>query len=161
MTFASRLQSGLTAAVLLAAPLAALAEAPSASIERGRYVVKVGGCNDCHTPDYALNGGRVPEKAWLIGDALGWRGPWGTTYPSNLRLYFNSISEEEWIRRAQSLQTRPPMPWFNVREMSEQDQRSLYRFVRSLGPAGGPAPAYLPPDRQPTGPVVAFPTPPK
>jgi len=23
---------------------------------------------------------------WLLGSAIGWRGPWGTTYPPNLRL---------------------------------------------------------------------------
>lgn len=50
------------------------------------------------------------------------------------------------------------MPWFNVRDMSERDLRSLYRYVRSLGPAGKPAPAYVPPDREPPGPVIAFPT---
>ncbi len=34
---------------------------------------------------------------------------------------------------------------------------ALYRYVRHLGPAGTPAPAYVPPGRTPTGPVVQFP----
>jgi mono/diheme cytochrome c family protein len=59
--------------------------ADSKSIARGRYIVKIAGCNDCHTPGYFQTGGKVPEKEWLVGDKLGWRGPWGTTYPSNLR----------------------------------------------------------------------------
>jgi len=46
------------------------------SLERGRYIAQIAGCNDCHTPNYAQSGGRVPEKDWLIGDRLGWRGPW-------------------------------------------------------------------------------------
>lgn len=64
------------------------ANAAKGSIERGRYLAKIGGCNDCHTPGYGLSGGQVPEAQWLVGDQLGWNGPWGTTYPSNLRLFF-------------------------------------------------------------------------
>ncbi len=51
-------------------------------IERGRYLVKTTGCNDCHTPRYAQRGDNVAEKDWLIGDTMGWHGPWGTTYPT-------------------------------------------------------------------------------
>jgi hypothetical protein len=71
-------------------------------IERGRYLVKITGCNDCHTAGYAQNAGKVPEKEWLTGDRLGWRGPWGTTYASNLRAYMNDISESMGQSRAYS-----------------------------------------------------------
>lgn len=64
---------------------AANATAQGKYIERGRYLVKVGGCNDCHTAGYGMSAGKVPEKDWLQGDQLGWHGPWGTTYPTNLR----------------------------------------------------------------------------
>lgn len=129
------------------------------AIERGRYVVQTAGCNDCHTPRYAESGGNVPESLWLTGDALGWRGPWGTTYPPNLRLYMQGLSEGEWLAMARTLSTRPPMPWFNVRAMSESDLRALYRYVRHLGPAGEPAPAYVPPGGTPSQPYVQFPMP--
>ena len=56
-------------------------------VKRGRYLVKTGGCNDCHTAVYAMIGGNVPEAEWLRGDEVGWRGVWGTTYATNLRLY--------------------------------------------------------------------------
>jgi hypothetical protein len=26
-----------------------------------------------------MTGGNIPESQWLMGDKLGWRGPWGTT----------------------------------------------------------------------------------
>jgi mono/diheme cytochrome c family protein len=126
-------------------------------VERGRYLVKIGGCNDCHTPNYPQAGGKVPEKEWLTGDMLGWRGPWGTTYPTNLRLYMQDLTEEQWVKKAKTLMARPPMPWFNVREMTTRDLRALYRYVRHLGPAGKPAPAYVPPDRTPQPPFVQFP----
>ena len=61
------------------APALGQAKADAASLERGRYIAQIAGCNDCHTPGYALSGGKVPEKAWLTGDSFGWRGPWGTT----------------------------------------------------------------------------------
>lgn len=126
-------------------------------IERGRYLVQVSGCNDCHTPGYGPANGKVPEKLWLTGDALGWRGPWGTTYPSNLRIYLNQMSEAQWLHLARNFEPRPPMPWFNVRAMSDADLRAIYRYVVALGPAGAPAPAYVPPGQMPSGPVVQFP----
>ena len=126
-------------------------------IERGRYVARIAGCNDCHTPNYAQSGGKVPEKDWLIGDRLGWQGSWGTTYPANLRIVLSRISESEWLHRARSVEYRPPMPWFALRDMSDGDLRALYRFVRSLGVAGDAAPAYVPPNLEPRGIAVRFP----
>jgi mono/diheme cytochrome c family protein len=125
--------------------------------ERGRYLVKITGCNDCHTPGYAETGGKIPEKDWLTGESLGWRGPWGTTYASNLRLYMPLFSEDQWVKIAQTAQFRPPMPWFALHDMSEQDLRAIHRFIKSLGPAGKPAPAYLPPEKEPRGPYILFP----
>lgn len=154
----------LLAAVVLAVRGRGAADATKHTadlVERGRYVVKVAGCNDCHTPGYALNGGEAPEATWLTGDALGWRGPWGTTYPTNLRLYFAGMTEEQWLAAARALRSRPPMPWFALRDMTEDDLRALYHFVRALGPAGAPAPAYVPPGEVPAGPYVQFPDPPK
>ena len=76
-------------------------------VERGRYLVRIGGCNDCHTPGYAVTGGKVPESQWLVGDALGWRGPWGTTYATNLRLYMQDLTEEQWVQKGKALSARP------------------------------------------------------
>jgi mono/diheme cytochrome c family protein len=147
----------LLAALLLAVAVPALAQKADPSVARGRYLVAVAGCNDCHTPNYAPSGGKVPESEWLTGDALGWRGPWGTTYPPNLRLALPQLSEEQWVKKAKTLSTRPPMPWFSLHHMTESDLRAIYRYVRHLGPAGKPAPAYVPPDRTPAPPYVQFP----
>jgi len=130
-------------------------------IERGRYIVRIAGCNDCHTPGYAQTGGQVAERDWLVGDRLGWHGPWGTTYPVNLRILLAQMSEDEWLRVARTAQARPPMPWFALRDMADNDLRAIHRFVRSLGVAGEPAPPYMPPGRQPDGVAVLFPMPPR
>jgi hypothetical protein len=43
------------------------------------------------------------------------------------------------------------------RPARDVDLRAMYRYIKSLGPAGKPAPAYLPPDKTPPQPYVAFP----
>jgi len=129
--------------------------------DHGRYIVTIGGCNDCHTPGYAMTGGKVDEKAWLTGDSLGWRGPWGTTYPVNLRLYMQALTEKQWVDKARHLTARPPMPFWALNQMTDADLRALYRYVRALGPAGSPAPDYVPPNQEPKPPYVTFPAPPK
>ena len=139
----------------------AVERSPAEMIAHGRYLVKVAGCNDCHTPGYMLSDGNVPEERWLLGDTFGWHGPWGTTYGSNLRLFLQGFSEDEWVEEAKVLQRQPPMPWFNLNTMKDEDLRAIYRFVRSLGDPGAPAPAALPPGQQPNGPFASFPAPPK
>jgi mono/diheme cytochrome c family protein len=151
--------AALTITGVAAADSARRDGAQQSMIDRGRYLMKIAGCNDCHTPGYAPTGGNVPEAQWLTGDALGWSGPWGTTYPANLRLVVAGMSEEEWLQRARTAQYRPPMPWFALRDMSDGDLRAAYRYIRSLGPAGNPVPAYVPPGDKVAGPVVTFPMP--
>ncbi len=148
-------------ALLLAADWAqaaerATTEAKNGAVARGRYLVKTSGCNDCHTPGYMPANGKVEEKLWLTGDGIGFRGPWGTTYPSNLRTYFQHISEKAWIADARSGRMRPPMPWFNLSAMSDADLRAIRLYVRSLGAAGGAAPAYVPPGEEPRTPFFVF-----
>ena len=128
----------------------------SSPIQAGRYLVIVGGCNDCHTETYLQTGGDVPEEAWLAGSSLGWRGPWGTTYPPNLRLRVQEWTEDAFVQTLHERKALPPMPWMNVNQMSEQDARAVYRYIRSLGPIGNPAPAAVPPDQEPTTPYLSL-----
>jgi mono/diheme cytochrome c family protein len=140
------------------APAAAVrlaAATTSASIERGRYLSQIGGCNDCHTPGYNEAGGRMPATEWLTGSSTGFRGPWGTSYPANLRLTVQSMSEEQWLQFARA-ERLPPMPWFNLAAMSDADLRDLYRFIRSLGPRGEPAPRAEAPGVTGTMPYILF-----
>ena len=125
------------------------------AVERGRYLVRIGGCNDCHTAGYPEAGGKVPEGQWLTGSPVGFRGPWGTTYPANLRLVLAPMSEAQWLARARS-EMRPPMPWFNLRDMTDDDLKAIYRYVRELGPAGQPEPAYAAPGQKVDTPYIVF-----
>lgn len=147
-------------AFMLVAATSAAAEKDRDLLERGRYLTRIAGCNDCHSAGYAPSGGRLPEQDWLTGDSIGWSGPWGTTYPTNLRLLMAKLTEDEWLKLARNARSRPPMPWFALRDMSETDLRALYHFIRALGPAGVAAPAYVPPGQTIAGPVIQFPAPP-
>ena len=57
------------------------AAAGEASIERGRYMVAINGCNDCHTPGYLH--GRPEMARHLAGSDVGFEVP-GQTVTSFL-----------------------------------------------------------------------------
>jgi mono/diheme cytochrome c family protein len=136
-------------------------KADSQQIARGRYLLTVGNCNDCHTSGFAPKEGKVPEQEWLKGDTLGLAGPWGTTYATNLRLSLAKMTEDQWVSYAKGLKTRPPMPWFNLNQWSDADLRAFHKYVLHLGPAGEPAPQAQPPGAKPKSPFIQWPAPPK
>lgn len=147
--FVVAVPSAPTAAAGLPAP------AKQASIDRGRYLVIVGDCNGCHTPGYAETAGRIAPEKWLTGSPVGFQGPWGTSYPANLRLVAQQLSEAQWIARAKR-PMRPPMPWYSLRDMSDADVAAVYRFIRSLGPAGETAPGAVAVGERVSTPVFDF-----
>jgi len=142
--------------LIAAATLSTSALAQQPDVARGRYVAIIGGCNDCHTAGYPQKNGQIPESEWLLGNPVGFRGPWGTSYPTNLRLTLSKMTEAQWVAYAKKLQVRPPMPWFNLNKMSEADLRAFYHFVRTLGAPGQAAPDALAPNVEPKTPFVVF-----
>jgi mono/diheme cytochrome c family protein len=80
---------------------------PPSPVERGQYLVKIGGCADCHTPKKMTDQGPVDDESlWLAGHPesvklpppdlkegpwfaatagmTAWTGPWGISYAANL-----------------------------------------------------------------------------
>ncbi len=142
----------------LALMLAVVIEAGAEDdVARGEYLIRVSGCNDCHTDGYMQNNGQIPREQWLLGSRFGWRGPWGTTYAPNLRLSIPAKTETQWVEYARGLKTRPPMPWANLNAMNEADLKAIYRFVTSLGTAGEVMPQALAQGVVPDGPHALFP----
>lgn len=121
-------------------------------VAAGEYLTTVAGCNDCHTLGWMEEGAAIPVGDRLTGMPIGWRGPWGTSYPANLRLSAANMSAEQWVTMIRARNGNPPMPWMNVHAMSDGDLRAIHAFLRFLGPKGHPMPAYVPPDREPTTP---------
>jgi len=127
----------------------------NATQDRGRYMILVGSCNDCHTAGFPEKAGNVPESQWLLGSSVGFQGPWGTSYPANLRLAAARYDEAGFIARARS-ELLPPMPWFNLVKMSDADLGAIYQYIRSLGDVGEPTPAYVPPGGVVETPYIVF-----
>jgi hypothetical protein len=90
----------------------------------------------------------------MTGTAIGYRTVSGTAYPTNVRLDFQALDEKQWLFTAHTRGGHPPIFWSNLRWLPDSDLRAIYRFVRSLGPAGVVAPAASPPWREPTTPYV-------
>lgn len=157
-----KLLLGTGFALIAGIALAAEVRAPDSArkVEHGRYLVMIGGCNDCHTPGFTTTAGNVPESQWLTGDRLGWQGEWGTTYAPNLRRRIGAMDLATWKNFARTLKTRPPMPYWAVNAMTDADLEALWAYVHSLGPAGEAAPTALAPGVVAEGPVVTFPAPP-
>ena len=154
----------IAGAALILAPLAvssadavksaAKPQAVSAkTLARGKYMVQTGHCNNCHTNGYTSRQGNVPEKDWLLGSTpLGYRGQWGTTYASNLRLTVPAFTQEQWVKYAKAIESRPPMPWWALRDTTDADLGAMYQYIRHLGAAGEPAPDFVSPDKEPRPP---------
>lgn len=130
-----------------------VAESPEIA---GEYLAMVGGCQDCHTTGWAQTGGQIPAEAQLLGDPVGFKGPWGTSYPGNLRLAASAYTPEEWVAMMKTRQGLPPMPWSTVNAMSDEDLLAIYAYLTKLGSAGEPVPGAVPPGVEPATPYIYF-----
>ena len=152
----------ITAAAVAVIPAASslAVDAGKVSVARGAQVAITGGCHDCHTAGYNESGGKVDPATALKGIALGWQGPWGTTYAKNLRLTVQPMTEDQFVAFAKAFTAMPPMPYYNVNALDESDVRSLYQYIKALGAPGAQVPDALPPGVKPKTPytVAAPPT---
>jgi len=144
------------------------AVAATTPIERGAYLARVSGCHDCHTPGTLY--GAPDMKRALSGSDLGWKGPWGVSYPNNLTpdaaTGLGTWTDEE-IRRAIQNGVRkngspvaPPMPWPNFAHFTRQDAMAIIAYLRSIPAVVHKVPDRVPPNGTPLGPVLDFPPPP-
>ena len=144
------------------------AAAPMNPVQRGQYLATVSGCHDCHTPG-SLYGAPDMKRA-LSGSDLGWKGPWGVSYATNLTpdrtTGLGSWTDEE-IRRAiqngvgkDGGPVAPPMPWPNFAHYTRDDVMALIAYLRSIPAVVHQVPAGVPPNGTPLGPVLELPPPP-
>lgn len=144
--------------ICVMATLVAPAAAGEISVERGLQVSILAGCHDCHTEGYRASEGKIDPAKAMRGSSIGWQGPWGTSYAQNLRLTAKSLSEDGFlsIYGAKPLKLSPPMPWYRLPMIGEDDMRSLYRYIKSLGDPGDPAPTFVPPGERVTTPFIVL-----
>jgi hypothetical protein len=157
----------------------------TARLERGAYLVKTMGCNDCHTPwkmgpngpeqdmSRALTGHpqdmvmppppALPPGPWIsVSSATNtaFAGPWGVSFTMNLtpdpETGLGGWTEEMFIQtmrtgrhEGKGRMLKPPMPWFIVGALNDEDIKSLWAYLQSLKPVRNRVPQTIdPPEGQ-------------
>jgi mono/diheme cytochrome c family protein len=173
--------------VLATATVGASAGQPAGAskVTRGKYLVDIMGCHDCHTPwkmgpkgpemdmSRALSGHpedlkmppapALPPGPWMMSAAAtmtSWAGPWGVSYTMNLtpdkETGLGDWTLEQFIATMKTGKDRgkgrallPPMPYFNLAKLSDEDIASVFAYLQSLPPMKNRVPQPIdPPDGQ-------------
>jgi cytochrome c553 len=138
--------------------------APDGVVERGRYLVGITGCHDCHSPKMAgmkpdperiLSGRpqttKVPSKAegevHASEDLTAWTGGWGQSVASNLTpdpatglgTRYNEAKFIQTMRtgkKPEGVALLPPMPTDVYQNMKDDDLKAIYAYLRTIKPIG-------------------------
>jgi mono/diheme cytochrome c family protein len=146
----------------LCLPVASTDAADGATVARGKYLVQLGGCSDCHTPGYFL--GKVDMSRYLGGSDVGFRIPPGTFVGPNLTPD-KETGLGKWsvgdiitaIRTGVTPEGRTLaeiMPWRDLAHLTDADARSIALYLKSLPPVTHAVPEPLGPKDKPSFPVL-------
>ena len=165
------LQVLLAAAVAVAAfalPWRAVL-AQDTPIERGKYLVTLASCNDCHTPGYFF--GKPDMSRFLGGSEVGFEIPGlGVFHGPNLtpdrETGLGQWSTEEIVAaitkgvRPDGRMLAPIMPWHAFANLTRQDVLAMAAFLQSLPPVKNKVPGPFGPSETPTSFVMKIVQPP-
>ena len=143
-------------AALIGSPAGA---ADSGLVERGKYLVTIGSCTDCHTPGHFL--GKPDLKRRLGGSEVGFEIPvLGVFYGPNLtpddETGLGRWSEHDIItairtgRRPDGRMLAPIMPWAALAALTDSDAAAVAAYLKSLPPVKNKVPGPFGPDEAPT-----------
>jgi mono/diheme cytochrome c family protein len=159
----NRVQLALLAACAGAWMAAAThARAADLQVERGKYLVALGGCSDCHTPGNFL--GHPDMTRYLGGSDVGFAIPVGTFFGPNLtpdkETGLGNWSREE-IVTALSTGTTPQgrilagvMPWRDFGKLTHSDLLAIADYLKSLPPVSHKVAGPFGPTETPIGLVM-------
>ena len=138
-------------------------------VVRGRYLVTIMSCNDCHTPGYLY--GAPDTSRRLSGSDLGWTGPWGVVHARNLtpdmETGIGSWTIEQIVTALRTgntpdgSQLAPIMPWMNYSNILDQDDAvAIASYLKSLPPIVHKNLDRIPAGQKRTGALVTMSPPP-
>jgi len=147
----------VAAAALTTALFASLAAEPQ--VARGKYLVNLGGCLDCHTSGYLL--GKPDMARYLGGSDVGFEVPGlGTFYGPNLtpdkETGLGTWSTEQIVtalqtgKRPDGRVLAPMMPWRAFANLTKDDATAIAVFLQSLPPVKNKVPGPFGPTEKPT-----------
>ena len=127
--------------------------------ERGKYLVSLGGCNDCHTPGVFL--GKPDFSRALAGSEVGFEMPGlGTFHGPNLTPdketglgNWTAGQIVDAIRKGQRPDGRelaPIMPWRGFAVLTDEDAFAIAAYLKSLPPVKNKVPGPFGPGETPT-----------
>ncbi|HEX4365952.1 MAG TPA: cytochrome c [Rhodopila sp.] len=145
-------------AALVAAAFGGSAQAASPQIERGKYLVEIMGCTDCHTPGHFL--GHPDETRYLGGSDVGFAIPGlGVFVGPNLtpdetglgkwtaRQIVTAITKGE---RPDGRILAPSMPWRGFSALTQSDAMAIAAFLKTVPPVKNKVPGPFGPNDTPT-----------
>ena len=116
-------------------------EAPDLSTpeKRGKYLVTISGCTDCHTPQDA-HGEPLPGEDFAGGLILD--GPWGRVASSNITPDASGIPYYDQAMFTQVMRTgfvkarrlNQIMPWQTYRGMTDEDIAAVFAYIKTSQP---------------------------
>ena len=146
----------------------AAAVADDNGVARGEYLVRFGGCNDCHTPGYFL--GKLDLSRFLAGSDVGFDLPGLGTFVGPNLTPDNETGLGSWSRDQiiEAIQTgvrpdgrllAPIMPWRAFAGLTKSDAVAIADYLKSLPPVSHKAPGPFGPNDKPPVPrmMVVFP----
>jgi mono/diheme cytochrome c family protein len=115
----------------------------AADVARGKYLVSIAGCNDCHTPGYFF--GKADESRYLGGSDVGFEIPnLGIFHGPNLtpdkETGLGGWTDEQIVtafttgKRPDGRELAPVMPWRAFANFSKEDVAAIVAFLRTLPP---------------------------
>jgi mono/diheme cytochrome c family protein len=156
---------GLAGLVLLAAGCDGVTqtgvkeETATDPVERGRYLVSLAGCNDCHTPGYFLG---MPDMTRVLGGSeVGFEMPGlgvfhGPNLTPDIETGLGRWSEEQIIaaftagKRPDGRELVPIMPWRAFAGLTAEDKSAIAVYLKSLPPVSNQVPGPFGPNDTPT-----------
>jgi len=93
--------------------------------------------------------------AAATSDLTAWAGPWGISFAANLTPDATGLGGWTAQQFIQTMRTGkhvgvgrallPPMPWFDVAVLTDQDLKALFAYLQSLKPISNQVPQPIPP----------------
>jgi mono/diheme cytochrome c family protein len=152
----------------LCAPLVAQAADPAA-VARGKYLVTIASCHDCHTPGYFL--GKPDMARYLGGSDVGFELPGmgvfvGPNLTSDKETGLGTWTDAQVVAAIQTgarpdgRMLAPIMPYHAFANFTAQDVQAIVAFLRSIPPVQNKVEGPFGPTQPPTVSVMKVVPPP-